>query len=60
MNNVNSHQDRALLGVGLMLLACLPLSFIDASAKWLGTLGLIIWFRKLVRSRRTDSLITGL
>ena len=25
MNNVNSHQDRALLGVGLMLLACLPL-----------------------------------
>ena len=60
MNNVNSHQDRALLGVGLMLLACLPLSFIDASAKWLGTLGLIIWFRELVRSRRTDSPITGL
>ena len=52
MNNVNSHQDRALLGVGLMLLACLP--FIDASAKWLGMLGLIIWFRKLVRRRRTD------
>ena len=54
MNDVNSHQDRALLGIGLMLLACLSLSFIDASAKWLGTLGLIIWFRKLVRSRRTD------
>ena len=60
MNDVNSHQDRVLLGIGLMLLACLSLSFIDASAKWLGTLGLIIWFRKLVRRRRTGSLITGL
>jgi len=60
MNDVNSHQDRALLGIGLMLLACLSLFLIDASAKWLGTLGLIIWFRKLVRRRRTGSLITGL
>ena len=60
MNDVNSHQARALLGVGLMLLAWPPLSLIDASAKWLGTLGLIIWFRELVRSRRTDSPITGL
>ncbi len=25
MNDVNSHQDRALLGIGLMLLACLSL-----------------------------------
>ena len=60
MNDVNGHQDRALLGIGLMLFAYFLFSFIDASAKWLGTLGLIIWFRELVRSRRTDSPITGL
>ena len=40
MNDVNGHQDRALLGIGLMLFAYFLFSFIDASAKWLGTLGL--------------------
>ena len=34
------HQDRALLGIGLMLGAYFLFSFIDASAKWLGLMGL--------------------
>ncbi|MBL54848.1 MAG: multidrug transporter [SAR116 cluster bacterium] len=37
---LNGHQDRALLGIGLMLGAYFLFSFIDASAKWLGQLGL--------------------
>ena len=37
---LNGHQDRALLGIGLMLGAYLLFSFIDVSAKWLGLLGL--------------------
>ena len=40
MSNITGHQDRALLGIVLMLFAYLLFSFIDASAKWLGLLGL--------------------
>lgn len=35
-----ANEDRPMLGIGLMLLACLAFSMIDASAKWLGLAGL--------------------
>ena len=43
MNDVNGHQHRAPLGIGLMLLAYFLFSFINVSAKWIVKLGLVIW-----------------